>query len=210
MLKCQQVKLYNCKDCEISLKNYGALKKHREEEHRTIECDICESEIYFKNIKRHMKLHKNDTPATASRKKKKKEMNKKFKCEHCQKFFCDKNTLNRHVKTHLYPCEKCKQTFQSKAGLSDHKLTHIKKIDTLPAVTSVKEEVLNRFSPSPNKEMEEELKEEVLTRDHPLSNKVIEVEHKGEVLTRNPPLPNKDREVRLKGEVLSRNPPLTQ
>ena len=71
MLKCQQVKLYNCKDCEISLKNYGALKKHREEEHRTIECDICESEIYFKNIKRHMKVHKNDTPATASRKKKK-------------------------------------------------------------------------------------------------------------------------------------------
>ena len=48
-LKCQQVKVYNCEFCEQALKDYGALRKHRDEEQRKIECDICESEIYFSN-----------------------------------------------------------------------------------------------------------------------------------------------------------------
>jgi hypothetical protein len=170
-LKCQQVKVYNCEFCEKALKDYGALRKHRDEEHRKIECDICESEIYFSNYKRHLKVHRNDTPATASMKKKNKEMTTRFKCEHCHKCFSDKSTLNRHVKAHIYPCEECSKTFKNKAGLSDHKLTHRKEIDTNSPVTSVKEEVLTRNPPLPDKEMEVELKEEVpLNKENEESN----------------------------------------
>ena len=100
-LKCKETKVYNCDICDKALKNYSELQKHRKDEHSKIECNICEEDIYFSNMKRHMKVHKNETPATSSRKKKKKkEMTTRFPCEICQKFFFDKSTLNRHSKTH--------------------------------------------------------------------------------------------------------------
>jgi predicted SprT family Zn-dependent metalloprotease len=126
-LKCQRVKLYNCHVCAKKFKDYGPLKKHRETEHRKIECEICKSEIYFKNMKRHMKqVHMSEMPATAARQKRKKEKTTKFQCDNCQECFFDKSTLNRHKKNHLYPCEHCENTFQNIAGLSNHKVMHRK------------------------------------------------------------------------------------
>ena len=57
-LKCKSDKIYKCDECDDIFESYSKLVVHRENKHRTVQCEICEVEIYFKNIQRHMKTHK--------------------------------------------------------------------------------------------------------------------------------------------------------
>lgn len=54
-LKCKPGKTYECDVCEEIFQIYDQLLKHKEKNHRKIQCKICESEIYFKNMSRHIK-----------------------------------------------------------------------------------------------------------------------------------------------------------
>ena len=49
-LKCKSDKIYKCDECDDIFESYSKLVVHRENKHRTVQCEICEVEIYFKNI----------------------------------------------------------------------------------------------------------------------------------------------------------------
>ena len=80
-LKCKSDKIYKCDECDDIFESYSKLVVHRENKHRTVQCEICEVEIYFKNIQRHMKTHKGLTPAKTAMMFKKKVQEKNQK--HC-------------------------------------------------------------------------------------------------------------------------------
>ena len=109
-IKCKAKQIYKCDECESSFKSYSEFSDHRIENHKTDVCDICESEIHFKNIRRHMKtLHDGQTPAKYAfdlKQKHDKKVNR-YKCEECAKQFYDKSTLNRHKKRHMHKCDQC-------------------------------------------------------------------------------------------------------
>ena len=53
--KCKPYKTYNCEECCQIFKSYSEHLRHRLNEHKKVVCDICEKDLYFTNIKRHMK-----------------------------------------------------------------------------------------------------------------------------------------------------------
>ena len=126
--KCKPKRKYNCQDCDDTFDMYGQLVDHRKKNHSKVTCDICETEIYFKNIKRHMKsVHAGFTPSTTSawmQKQKEKKNQYKHFCELCFNFFCDKSTLNKHKKCHSYKCDQCNKIFQSENNLKEHNEYH--------------------------------------------------------------------------------------
>ena len=98
--KCDSSKMYNCMDCNEKFSSYTKLVEHRESDHISVPCEFCEYVGHPKNIKRHLKtVHKGLTPAAEARLRKTKK-DSKFKCPQCGKVFCDKSTLNRHIKKH--------------------------------------------------------------------------------------------------------------
>ena len=66
---------------------YVQFVDHKKRNHSKVECDICETEIYYKNIKRHLEdVHVGFTPrstlAWMQMQQEKKNQNKYF-CELC-------------------------------------------------------------------------------------------------------------------------------
>ena len=125
---CKPAKRYNCNECESSFVSFKEITDHRLQKHKNVVCDICEKDIYFKNIKRHMKqIHAGQTPASYTRfiQQKQKEDVECFNCEQCSKSFQSKGNLNRHLKSHEIKCDKCEIIVYSVGDLQKHKLTHI-------------------------------------------------------------------------------------
>ena len=55
----------------------------------------------------------------------KKNDNKKWKCELCDKYFSEKSALTFHRKIHMginFPCDDCGHQFTQKANLKKHRL----------------------------------------------------------------------------------------
>ena len=125
-LICTPNKSYICDFCDNSFVDYSLLKKHKDVSHKKIMCEICDSVINYKNIRKHKNnVHKNETPATAAAARmKKNDISGKYKCDVCNKYFFDKSTLNRHKKTHMYSCEQCEKTFQNNDTFAKHELIH--------------------------------------------------------------------------------------
>jgi hypothetical protein len=128
--KCKPFKTYNCEECCKTFKTYSEHLKHRLHAHKMVVCDICEKDIHFKNIKRHLKtVHEGFTQAKTAlwiQQEETKRKGYKYKCEDCSKYFCDRSTLNRHRKCHSYECKECKNKFQSEGNLKDHMMSHNK------------------------------------------------------------------------------------
>ena len=51
---------------------------------------------------------------------------KKYQCEKCDKFFFDKSTLNRHIRSHCFKCGLCDKMFNSKGSMEEHAMVHQK------------------------------------------------------------------------------------
>ena len=69
--------------------------------HSKVTYDICETEIYFKNMEHHIKgvhagFNPRSTLAWMQMKQEKKDQYKYF-CELCSKYFYDKSTPNKHI-----------------------------------------------------------------------------------------------------------------
>ena len=128
---CKPNKIYVCDDdddCIAQFDSYGKLAQHKSSNHDKVPCEICEKEIRYKNVKRHMKtVHEGATPAKATEwvaAQKKKQHLYKHSCDLCARKFCDKSTLNRHRKVHNIRCEKCTNVFQSEGSLREHVRCH--------------------------------------------------------------------------------------
>ena len=51
----RQIKHKKCDKCDATFSIYIELFNHRETIHRTVLCDMCDTEVSFKNIRRHIK-----------------------------------------------------------------------------------------------------------------------------------------------------------
>ena len=100
--KCKPERKYKCQDCDEIFYIYGKLVYNKKRNHSKVTCGICETEIYYKNIKCHMTdVHAGFTPRPTlvwmTMQQEKKDPYKHFS-ELCSKYFYDKSTLNKHKK----------------------------------------------------------------------------------------------------------------
>lgn len=108
-----------CEECGQWMKNKMNLKKHVQRSHNkdnaVYTCDICG------------KVSKNKN-ALSSHKRKVHILERKYKCNFCEKAFKEETLLKEHIASHtgdrLYSCEFCSLTCNSSANM----LTHRKKI----------------------------------------------------------------------------------
>ena len=97
--KCAQNNGWKCRMCEEVFCDQESMFSHKRRQHLEVECDLCDKTVLKSNFSRHMKTHKNSTPAKLKLSKRRIET-KKHLCTVCDKKFYDRSTLNRHIKCH--------------------------------------------------------------------------------------------------------------
>lgn len=167
---CSPSKVYSCSECETTFEIYAALADHRKKQHSKTMCDFCDHECHVTNLKRHMQnKHKGLRPSSS---KKPIKTEKKYQCEKCEKFFFDKSTLNRHVRTHKFKCGLCTKMFSSKQNLEEHTMVHQSK----DAARKPQEKQIKTVSWSENLE---EVKEIAVTKvpvNHETFEKILDIQ----------------------------------
>ena len=121
---CNPSKVYSCSECEKIFERYATLADHRKKHHSKTMCDFCDHVCHVTNLKRHMQNKHKGLRPNASMKPIKTE--KKYQCEKCDKFFFDKSTLNRHMRSHCFKCGLCDKMFNNKGSMDEHIMVHQK------------------------------------------------------------------------------------
>ena len=119
----ERIKNFKCESCDKTFVSQGELTRHVKDVHlkiRSIRCDLCNKDLAggFFNLKKHMRrIHEGNE--------------KLFKCDHCQKGFSHKSTMDLHrrrvhLNERLNPCEECNLTFATEKNLLRHRnICHI-------------------------------------------------------------------------------------
>jgi DNA-directed RNA polymerase subunit RPC12/RpoP len=139
---CKPERRYRCNECEKTFLSFQEITEHRLEKHKNVVCDICEKDIHFKNIKRHMKkIHAGQTPARYEMFLKQKQIKnmETFNCTQCSKCFTTKGNLTNHNKSHTIKCDQCELCCKSLGDLNDHKLSHMKEKEKQKIVLTLTE-----------------------------------------------------------------------
>ncbi len=94
---------------ETTFKKKGTKRKRTQHE-----CDVCEKRFtQAGNLKRHMRIHKNEKP---------------YECEVCDKAFRQSSNLKQHMRIHTnekpYECDVCDKAFRQSGHLKQHMRIH--------------------------------------------------------------------------------------
>ena len=109
--------LVPCVECVKVFRNAMLLKGHINKVHNKIPCSICKDMIGKGRLSFHM--HQKHTPASE----------RKYKCEICEKSFCDKSRLKDHINVHTgekpNKCKFCGKGFASNGTKAGHERSHM-------------------------------------------------------------------------------------
>lgn len=101
-------KLFECIHCQTSFGTHYHLQRHLKRSHK----------IYFKKQKKELLLLENQIS---------------HKCQFCDKKFCARSDLQKHINFHhtlmekQFLCKKCLKRFRTKGNLKEHLQVHLKK-----------------------------------------------------------------------------------
>ena len=119
---------FACDVCNKTFSLKSSLGKHKtaihgSKESKKFKCLVCGKAFNFKDrLKTHLKyVHSKVRPIAC-----------KFECEHCQKRFASKGSLQRHYEVHgtiddkIFNCISCGKIFMSQSKLTQHRKVHLK------------------------------------------------------------------------------------
>ena len=127
------IALYQCDICKKDFSLKKSLRKHMKKHTGLInhQCDVCKESVTLHSLEDHMKTH-----TEVLHQKQPEEMifngvhqrERFFKCEQCQNFFKNKQSLDSHRKYHagcrVFECGICQTNFTIKDDLISHFQTH--------------------------------------------------------------------------------------
>ncbi|XP_022827449.1 gastrula zinc finger protein XlCGF17.1-like [Spodoptera litura] len=107
---------YHCKKCEISFDSFKEFNDHKlteEHENMRLVCPVCNRSYTALYLKKHLAIHKQETP---------------FMCDICGKNFSMQGPFTRHRLTHFYKlpfnCSLCPYKGRFRESLKMHMRTH--------------------------------------------------------------------------------------
>ena len=131
----EDVKTFECEDCEITFSEKESLQKHKDEVCQKYKCDKCESAFPISELlEQHALVHSNE-PNNLRREMQKIRENAIILCGICDKRFTNEVFVGIHQnkpgKCLPFKCDPCKKSFVTKTELESHKMMcpeEIKKI----------------------------------------------------------------------------------
>lgn len=110
--------LYLCTDCDKTFQTRGAYKNHKLMHMGLYTCALCNRSLSSSwSLQQHMLTHTDG------------EGRAKFPCDVCGKAFCDKSSVNKHVRAvHMnykpFKCDQCDLTFSERKTMREHMRVH--------------------------------------------------------------------------------------
>ena len=107
-----------CSECGKTFKSRSAFRKHKEMHKGMYTCTECNKSLSSGwSLRQHMQTHTSSVDRT------------RYPCSVCEKAFCDKSSLNKHIKSvHMgyrpFKCTECDRTFSERKTMAEHLRTH--------------------------------------------------------------------------------------
>ena len=110
--------LYLCTECHKTFQSRAAFRNHKQMHEGLYTCSHCNKSLSSSwSLQQHMQTHSSV------------EERAKFPCDVCGKSFCDKSSVNKHVRSvHMnykpFKCSQCDLTFSERKTMREHMRVH--------------------------------------------------------------------------------------